>query len=117
VMFRVVVAVFAVSTAAAAGNTTASPSSAANSTSSPTKNTTAPLPPFGTNHAVGDGTGWFFDWKANASAANYSAWAANRTFYLGDYLSEFRSASQSKVQTDMSDSDVCVTCSIYRKAS
>ena len=42
------------------------------------------------NHAVGDGTGWFFDWKANASAANYSAWAANRTFYLGDYLSEFK---------------------------
>ncbi|WVZ91065.1 hypothetical protein U9M48_037285 [Paspalum notatum var. saurae] len=86
-MFRVVVILFAVTTTAAAGNTTGSPSSAANSTSSPTKNTTAPLPPFGTNHAVGDGTGWFFDWKANASAANYSAWAANRTFYLGDYLS------------------------------
>ena len=94
VMFRVAVMVFAVTTAAAAGNTTASPSSAANSTASPTKNTTAPLPPFGTNHAVGDGTGWFFDWKANASAANYSAWAANRTFYLGDYLSEFSASTQ-----------------------
>uniref|UniRef100_A0A0A8YPI0 Phytocyanin domain-containing protein n=1 Tax=Arundo donax TaxID=35708 RepID=A0A0A8YPI0_ARUDO len=76
VMFGVVVVLAAVSTAAAG-----------NATASATKNATAPLPPFGTNHAVGDGKGWFFDWKANASAANYSAWAANRTFYLGDYLS------------------------------
>ncbi|WVZ51737.1 hypothetical protein U9M48_002851 [Paspalum notatum var. saurae] len=89
-MFRVVVLVlFAKSTAAAAapapGNATASPSTAGNATASPSHNQTSP--PFGTNHAVGDSTGWFFDWKANASAANYSAWAANRTFYLGDYLS------------------------------
>ncbi|PVH34194.1 hypothetical protein PAHAL_8G167500 [Panicum hallii] len=74
-----------VSTAAGSVNATASPSAGGNATTGPTKNTTAP--PFGTNHAVGDGAGWFFDWKANASAANYSAWAANRTFYLGDYLS------------------------------
>ncbi|CAL4993333.1 unnamed protein product [Urochloa decumbens] len=75
-----------VSTAAAAGNATAAPSTASgNATASPAKNATAP--PFGTHHAVGDGKGWFFDWKANASAANYSAWASNRTFYLGDYLS------------------------------
>jgi len=100
VIFRVAVAVFAVTTTAAAGNTTASPSSAANSTASPTKNTTAPLPLFGTNHAVGDGTGWFFDWKANASVANYSACAVNRTFYLGDYLSEF-SLSPSPVQVQL----------------
>ncbi|TKW00724.1 hypothetical protein SEVIR_8G130400v4 [Setaria viridis] len=66
-----------------------STAAASNATASPAKNTTAPLPPFATNHAVGDGAGWFFDWKANASAANYSAWAANRTFYLGDYLSMF----------------------------
>lgn len=89
VMFRVAAVVFAVSTAAAAGNTTASP----------TKNATAPLPPFGTNHAVGDGTGWFFDWKANASAANYSAWVANRTFYLGDYLSEFSFSASPEVRS------------------
>lgn len=91
-MFRAAAALvlFAVSTAAAAaaaGNRTASPSTPGNATANPSHNQTAPLPPFGTNHAVGDATGWFFDWKANASAANYSAWAANRTFYLGDYLS------------------------------
>ncbi|KAJ1275341.1 hypothetical protein BS78_05G128100 [Paspalum vaginatum] len=87
-MFRLVVPVlFAISTAAAAGNATASLSTAGNATASPRHNQTSPPPPFGTNHAVGDSTGWFFDWKANASAANYSAWAANRTFYLGDYLS------------------------------
>ncbi|KAL6654959.1 hypothetical protein ACP70R_008424 [Stipagrostis hirtigluma subsp. patula] len=66
---------------------TAAAAAAGNATASPGKNTTAPLPPFGANHAVGDGAGWFFDWKANASVANYSAWAANHTFYLGDYLS------------------------------
>ncbi|GJN16909.1 hypothetical protein PR202_gb03935 [Eleusine coracana subsp. coracana] len=71
---------------ATSGNTTAAPSNAGNATANAHRNTTAPSPPFGTNH-VGEGTGWFFDWKANASAANYSAWAANRTFYLGDYLS------------------------------
>ncbi|CAN6362983.1 unnamed protein product [Urochloa humidicola] len=85
-VFFTVVILAIVSTAAAAGNATATPSAAAgNATASPAKNATAP--PFGTNHAVGDGKGWFFDWKANASAANYSAWASNRTFYLGDYLS------------------------------
>ncbi|AQK49768.1 plastocyanin-like domain containing protein precursor [Zea mays] len=101
VMFRVVViAVFTLSTAAAAGNATASPSSVTNSTASSTKNTTAPLlPPFGTNHAVGDGAGWIFDWKANASAANYSAWAANRTFFLGDYLSFRTDTSNTVVHT------------------
>lgn len=56
-----------------------------NATASPSRNATV-LPPFGANHTVGEGAGWFFDGKANASAANYSAWAANRTFYLGDYL-------------------------------
>ncbi|KAM3229670.1 hypothetical protein ACQJBY_060473 [Aegilops geniculata] len=61
---------------------------AASANATASRNTTASaLPPFGTNHTVGDGAGWLFDGKANASAANYSAWAANRTFYLGDYLS------------------------------
>lgn len=61
---------------------------AASSNATASRNTTASaLPPFGTNHTVGDGAGWLFDGKANASTANYSAWAANRTFYLGDYLS------------------------------
>lgn len=114
VMFRVVVvAVFTLSTAAAAGNATASPSSVTNSTASSTKNTTAPLlPPFGTNHAVGDGAGWIFDWKANASAANYSAWAANRTFFLGDYLSESSSSASSPAQVQTT---VSVWSSIERR--
>ncbi|KAF8694036.1 hypothetical protein HU200_038486 [Digitaria exilis] len=86
VLFTLVILALA-STAAAGNATTSTNATAGNATASPTKNSTAPLPPFGTNHAVGDGTGWFFDWKANASAANYSTWAANRTFYLGDYLS------------------------------
>ncbi|RCV38203.1 hypothetical protein SETIT_8G123400v2 [Setaria italica] len=76
-----------------------STAAASNATASPAKNTTAPLPPFATNHAVGDGAGWFFDWKANASAANYSAWAANRTFYLGDYLSFKTDTSNTVVHT------------------
>ncbi|CAM0949634.1 unnamed protein product [Alopecurus aequalis] len=59
---------------------------AGNATASSSRNTTALLP-FGSNHTVGDSAGWFFDGKANALAANYSVWAANRTFYLGDYLS------------------------------
>jgi hypothetical protein len=63
-----------------------SPAAAGNATASPSRNTTA-LPPFGDNHTVGNSAGWFFDGRANASAANYSVWAANGTFYLGDYLS------------------------------
>jgi hypothetical protein len=82
--------ILAIVSTAAAGNAKASPGAApGNATASPAKNTTPLLPPFATNHTVGDGAGWFFDWKANAPAANYSAWAANRTLYLGDYLSEF----------------------------
>ena len=75
-----------VSTVAASGNATASPSTGGgNATAGLTKNTrrrrSARTMPWAT--APGD-------WKANASAANYSAWAANRTIYLGDYLSEFK---------------------------
>lgn len=39
-----------------------------------------------TNHTVGGGAGWFFDSNTNKSAVDYSSWAANRTFNLGDYL-------------------------------
>jgi hypothetical protein len=41
-----------------------------------------------TNHTVGDAAGWFFDTAANTSATNYSNWAANQTFNLGDFLSK-----------------------------
>ena len=40
-----------------------------------------------TNHTVGGDAGWFFDSATNTSAANYSSWAANQTFSLGDFLS------------------------------
>jgi hypothetical protein len=48
----------------------------------------APPPaPANTNHTVGDKAGWFFNTSSNAPSANYSDWAASRTFYLGDFLS------------------------------
>ncbi|XP_059651513.1 early nodulin-like protein 18 [Cornus florida] len=39
-----------------------------------------------TNHTVGGTAGWFFNLSANSSATNYSSWAANQTFNLGDFL-------------------------------
>lgn len=42
-----------------------------------------------TNHTVGGASGWFFDVTTNTSSANFSAWAANETFSLGDYLSKY----------------------------
>ncbi|XP_031267790.1 cucumber peeling cupredoxin-like [Pistacia vera] len=39
-----------------------------------------------TNHTVGSSMGWLFDAKNNISATNYSSWASNQTFNLGDYL-------------------------------
>ncbi|KAI4372197.1 hypothetical protein MLD38_010461 [Melastoma candidum] len=38
------------------------------------------------NYTVDGNSGWFFDEATNTSSANYSAWAANQTFNLGDYL-------------------------------
>ena len=40
-----------------------------------------------TNHTVGGDAGWFFNATTTTSATNYSSWAANQTFSLGDYLS------------------------------
>lgn len=42
-----------------------------------------------TNHTVGGPAGWSFDAINNISATNYSSWAANQTYNLGDYLSKF----------------------------
>lgn len=42
-----------------------------------------------TNYTVGASSGWFFDAKNNISATNYSSWASNQTFNLGDFLSKF----------------------------
>lgn len=40
------------------------------------------------NHTVGGTAGWFFNATTNTPATNYSSWAANQTFNLGDYLSK-----------------------------
>lgn len=42
-----------------------------------------------TNYTVGGDAGWFFNSTTNKPSANYDAWAANKTFNLGDYLSKF----------------------------
>ncbi|XP_006663460.1 blue copper protein-like [Oryza brachyantha] len=94
-MVVVLVLLAAVFSAAA---TVAAPSNATAATTSAGRNSTT-APPFGANHTVGEGAGWFFDGKANASAANYSAWAANRTFYLGDYLSFSTNTDNTVVHT------------------
>ncbi|KAJ8632697.1 hypothetical protein MRB53_026033 [Persea americana] len=43
------------------------------------------LPPY-TNHTVGGPAGWLFNANSNNPSANYSIWAANQTFNLGDFL-------------------------------
>ncbi|XP_022734682.1 cucumber peeling cupredoxin-like [Durio zibethinus] len=52
-----------------------------------------------TNHTVGGDVGWFFDSNTNTSATNYSSWAANQTFNLGDYLIFRTSTNQTVIQT------------------
>ncbi|XWS45974.1 hypothetical protein CRYUN_Cryun14cG0025300 [Craigia yunnanensis] len=52
-----------------------------------------------TNHTVGGDAGWFFDSKTNTSAIDYSSWAANQTFNLGDYLIFRTSTNQTVIQT------------------
>lgn len=58
-------------------------------TATAASNAPAPGPVTGyTNHTVGGAVGWFFNSTTNTSATNYSVWAANQTFNLGDYLSK-----------------------------
>ncbi|KAK4269690.1 hypothetical protein QN277_022816 [Acacia crassicarpa] len=52
-----------------------------------------------TNHTVGGTNGWFFNATTNTSAANYSDWAANQTFDLGDYLIFNTNSNQTVIQT------------------
>ncbi|KAI8571913.1 hypothetical protein RHMOL_Rhmol01G0157300 [Rhododendron molle] len=40
-----------------------------------------------TNYTVGGAAGWLFNKSTITCSANYSSWAANQTFDLGDYLS------------------------------
>lgn len=48
-----------------------------------------------TNHTVGGDAGWFFNTTTNTSIIDYSKWAANQTFSLGDFLSKMNSMSTS----------------------
>ncbi|KAG6434445.1 hypothetical protein SASPL_106081 [Salvia splendens] len=52
-----------------------------------------------TNHTVGGDAGWFFDSTTNKTSADYSAWAANATFNLGDYLIFNTNTNQTVIQT------------------
>ncbi|KAM4094490.1 hypothetical protein ACJW30_06G200100 [Castanea mollissima] len=52
-----------------------------------------------TNHTVGGAVGWFFNSTTNTSATNYSAWAANQTFNLGDYLIFISISNTTVIQT------------------
>ncbi|KAJ4955195.1 hypothetical protein NE237_011978 [Protea cynaroides] len=52
-----------------------------------------------TNHSVGGDTGWFFNPTTNAPFSNYTNWAANQTFNLGDYLIFNTNGNQTVIQT------------------
>lgn len=43
-----------------------------------------------TNHTVGGNAGWFFNSTTNTSIVDYSEWAANQAFSLGDFLSKLK---------------------------
>ncbi|CAJ1815487.1 unnamed protein product [Sphenostylis stenocarpa] len=51
------------------------------------------------NHTVGGDAGWFFNSTTNTTATNYTSWASNQTFDLGDYLIFNTSSNQTVVQT------------------
>lgn len=52
-----------------------------------------------TNYTVGGDAGWFFNSTTNKASANYNAWAANKTFNLGDYLTFNTNSNQTVIQT------------------
>ncbi|WVZ05748.1 hypothetical protein V8G54_019094 [Vigna mungo] len=51
------------------------------------------------NHTVGGAAGWSFNSTTNTTAANYTSWASNQTFDLGDYLIFNTNSNQTVVQT------------------
>ncbi|KAL9315106.1 hypothetical protein ACSQ67_016107 [Phaseolus vulgaris] len=51
------------------------------------------------NHTVGGGAGWSFNSTTNIPATNYSSWASNQIFDLGDYLIFNTNSNQTVVQT------------------
>ena len=60
------------------------------------------LPPY-TNHTVGGPAGWLFNANSNNPSANYSIWAANQTFNLGDFLGKISLLSPSSSIFDRSN--------------
>ncbi|GLU00511.1 hypothetical protein SLE2022_178750 [Rubroshorea leprosula] len=52
-----------------------------------------------TNHTVGGNAGWFFHSATNTSVTNYTSWAANQTFNIGDYLIFRTDTNQTVIQT------------------
>ncbi|KAG8363376.1 hypothetical protein BUALT_Bualt19G0015900 [Buddleja alternifolia] len=63
-----------------------------------------------TNHTVGGDAGWFFNSATNQTSADYNAWAANRTFSLGDYLIFNTNTNQTVIQTyNKTTYDSCIT--------
>ncbi|XP_058086102.1 early nodulin-like protein 18 [Magnolia sinica] len=60
--------------------------------------TSSDAPPY-TNHTVGGQSGWFFNLTTSTPSANYSSWAANQTFNLGDYLIFNTNTNQTVIQT------------------
>ncbi|OUZ99469.1 Plastocyanin-like [Macleaya cordata] len=55
-------------------------------------------PPY-TNHTVGGSAGWFFNTSTNSSSTDYSKWAADQTFNLGDFLIFNTNTNQTVIQT------------------
>ncbi|KAK3194954.1 hypothetical protein Dsin_026264 [Dipteronia sinensis] len=51
------------------------------------------------NHTVGGDAGWLFDANTSKPTTNYTSWAANQTFNLGDYLIFNTNTNQSVIQT------------------
>lgn len=52
-----------------------------------------------TNYTVGGPAGWFFNATTNTSSTDFSKWAANQTFNLGDFLVFKTNSNQTVVQT------------------
>ncbi|KAL3517051.1 hypothetical protein ACH5RR_023953 [Cinchona calisaya] len=51
------------------------------------------------NHTVGGVAGWSFNSTTNKTSTDFSAWAANQTFNLGDYLIFNTNTNQTVIQT------------------
>lgn len=52
-----------------------------------------------TNHTVGGDAGWFFDSTTNKTSSDFSSWAANQTFNLGDFLIFNTNTNQTVIKT------------------